>query len=286
MKEQKERYNNSGSERGRKKRKKKKAKWGILSTFILLIAIAVFGFSLFQLSVNLLPYWQGRQENQQIQTLAIRTDAPPGVQQDEWHGIWIDFDQLLATNSDTVAWLQFENPDIINYPVVHSHDNEEYLNRSFTGEFRKLGSIFLDMYNTGTFLDRNSIIYGHRMSIGGEMFAQLGLYEDIEHVKQYPNFFIYTPDGLVRIYEVFATTIVDALAFQYQIEFVDDDEFAQYIARVQAEAKVHVEGVEVLPSDRIVTLSTCTPTGNHRERLIVQGVLREIRVNVPEQPSS
>jgi len=266
----------------KRKRNKEKTKWGALSTIVLVLAIGVFAFSLYQLAIHLLPYWQGRQESQHVQQLAIRTDPPPGVDETTWQGLWIDFEALLETNPDTVAWLQFESPEIINYPVVHSHDNQEYLHRSFTGEKSILGSIFMDMNNNADFMDRNTIIYGHRMRIGGEMFAQLGMYEDIEHVRQYPKFMIYTPDGKVRLYEVFAVAIINEIAFQYQTEFMDDDEFAAYIERAIGESKINIDWVQVLPTDRIVTLSTCTPTPVRSERLIVQAVLRDILVNVPD----
>ena len=47
-------------------------------------------------------------------------------------GFSVDFDVLLEENEDTVAWIRFDEPSIINYPVVKSADNSDYLTKTFT----------------------------------------------------------------------------------------------------------------------------------------------------------
>ena len=37
---------------------------------------------------------------------------------------------LLQENPDTVAWIRFDEPSIISYPVVKSADNKEYLTKT------------------------------------------------------------------------------------------------------------------------------------------------------------
>ena len=39
----------------------------------------------------------------------------------------VDFDALWELNPDIVAWIRFDEPSIISYPVVQGTDNEEYL---------------------------------------------------------------------------------------------------------------------------------------------------------------
>ena len=51
---------------------------------------------------------------------------------------------------------------------MKSADNKEYLTKTFTESDNKLGAIFMDMRNTSDFSDKNTMIYGHNMKIGGE----------------------------------------------------------------------------------------------------------------------
>ena len=127
-------------------------------------------------------------EYDEIQDLAVEADA-------DGTGFSVDFDELLAINSDTIAWIRFDEPSIINYPVVKSADNEEYLTKTFAENDNKLGAIFMDMRNNSDFSDRNTIIYGHHLNVSPDMFSRLNMYEDEEFCKEHPDFYIYTPDG-------------------------------------------------------------------------------------------
>lgn len=60
----------------------------------------------------------------------------------------------------------------------------------------------MDVNNPGDFSGRNTFIYGHNMK-NGSMFAQLLKYKDDSFYKEHPYFYIYTPDGKVRTYEIF-----------------------------------------------------------------------------------
>lgn len=49
----------------------------------------------------------------------------------------------------------------------------------------KLGAIFMDMKNKSDFSDRNTMIYGHNLKVGGEMFSQLKKYEEESFYKEH-----------------------------------------------------------------------------------------------------
>ena len=182
---------------------------------------------------------------------------------------------LLAENPDTVAWIRLEEPAVISYPVVKSRDNEEYLTKTFSANDNKLGAIFLDMRCHSSFTDRNSIIYGHNLKVGGEMFSQLNAYADEEFCKQHPYFYIYTPDGMTKVYQVFSAGVVKATADNYDVEFATDEDFQNYLELCRNSSNYQVE-VELNSGSRIVTLSTCTNVLED-ERFVVQGVLIEER---------
>ncbi len=254
-------------EKNGKKKKQKRAAFDVLSGTILIVAVCVFVFSLYQLAIMLIPYHTGGQEYEEIQNLAVTAD-------EDGSGFSVDFDALLEINPDTIAWIRFDEPSIINYPVVKSADNNEYLTKTFAENDNKLGAIFMDMRNSSDFSDRNTIIYGHHLNVSPEMFSRLHLYEDEEFCREHPNFYIYTPDGSVRTYTVFSAGIVNAAANNYNVEFASDEEFEQYIELCRESSNYQVD-VEVNAQSQILSLSTCT--GDQRdERFLLQGVLTAV----------
>lgn len=254
-------------EKNGKKKKQKRAAFDVLSGTILIVAVCVFAFSLYQLAMMLIPYHTGGQEYKEIQNLAVTAD-------EDGSGFSVDFDALLEINPDTIAWIRFDEPSIINYPVVKSADNNEYLTKTFAENDNKLGAIFMDMRNSSDFSDRNTIIYGHHLNVSPEMFSRLHLYEDEEFCREHPNFYIYTPDGSVRTYTVFSAGIVNAAANNYDVEFASDEEFEQYIELCRESSNYQVD-VEVNAQSQILSLSTCT--GDQRdERFLLQGVLTAV----------
>ena len=254
-------------EKNGKKKKQKRAAFDVLSGTILIVAVCVFVFSLYQLAIMLIPYHTGGQEYEEIQNLAVTAD-------EDGSGFSVDFDALLEINPDTIAWIRFDEPSIINYPVVKSADNNEYLTKTFSENDNKLGAIFMDMRNSSDFSDRNTVIYGHHLNVSPEMFSRLHLYEDEEFCREHPNFYIYTPDGSVRTYTVFSAGIVNAAANNYDVEFASDEEFEQYIELCRESSNYQVD-VEVNAQSQILSLSTCT--GDQRdERFLLQGVLTAV----------
>ena len=253
----------SGSERRRNVRQKRAA-FNVASSAVLIAAVCVFVFSLYQLVTMLVPYYSGGQEYDEIKDIAITAD-------EDGSGFSVDFDALLEQNPDTVAWIRFDEPAIISYPVVKSADNEEYLTKTFTANDNKLGTIFVDMRNSSDFSDRNTFIYGHHLNVGGEMFSELLEYENESFCKENPYFYIYTPDGKVRTYQVFSAGVVKDTAENYDIEYASDEEFETYLNLCKESSNYQVD-VELNAQSQIVSLSTCTNVRDD-ERFLVQGVL-------------
>ena len=247
-----------------KNKKKKRAAFNVGSTAVLIVAVFVFVFSVFQLVTMLVPYYSGGAEYDKIKEIAIKTN-------EQGEGFSVDFDALRAENPDTVAWIRFDEPSIISYPVVKSSDNKEYLTKTFSANDNKLGAIFMDMRCDSDFADRNTMIYGHNLKIGGEMFSQLKEYESEDFCKAHPEFYIYTPDGKVRMYKVFAASVVKDTSDAYNLTYNSDEEFESYLNLCRESSNYQVD-VEVNAQSQIVSLSTCTNV-KEDERFLLQGVL-------------
>ena len=247
----------------KKKKKQKRAAFNFASGGVLIIAACVFIFSLYQLITMLIPYYSGGEEYDKIKDIAITAD-------EEGKGFTVDFDALLKENEDTVAWIRFDEPAVINYPVVKSADNNEYLTKTFTANDNKLGAIFVDMRNSNDFSDKNTFIYGHHLNVGGEMFSELLKYDSESFCKKHPNFYIYTPDGKVRTYKVFSAGVVKDTADNYKLDYATDADYEAYLKLCEESSNYKVEDVELTAQSQIVSLSTCTNVRDD-ERFLVQG---------------
>lgn len=266
----KKKINNQDLERHLKERRKKKRRK--LAVSILLVAcLAVFCFSGFQLAQLLMEYYQGGEEYQAVRELAVSLPAGEDENIAEARAFSINFNALLQENPDTVAWIRFEEPSIISYPVVKSSDNKEYLTKTFQNGDNKLGAIFMDMRNSAPLADRNTFIYGHNMKVGGEMFSQLNQYADEDFCREHPYFYIYTPDGKVTTCKIFAASIVDASSEYYTLDFTSDMQFQEYLNMCRSGAFYPVDA-EIHSQSHIVSLSTCTNV-NDEERFLLQGVV-------------
>ena len=248
-------------------RRKKKGGSNIVSNIILVIAIVVFAVSAYKLYGIFSEYNKGDKEYQKIQDLVINTEKKDDTKEESFS---VDFEKLLEMNSDVVGWIRFDEPSEINYPVVQGRDNEEYLKRTFEANTNKLGTLFVDVNNPGDFSGRNTFIYGHNMK-NGSMFAQLLKYKDDSFYKEHPYFYIYTPDGKVRTYEIFSAGVVKDTSDSYIMDYADDAAFQTYIDYIKQQS-AYPTSTEVTTASKIVSLSTCTNVRDD-ERFLVHGVM-------------
>lgn len=185
----------------------------------------------------------------------------------------IDWNGLQSTNSDVIAWIQFENPSRINYPIVQTTNNQFYLSHDWRGYYQFAGSIFLNKRNNPNFIDANSVIYGHRM-IGGSMFGSLHSYASQNFMDQNPYFYIYTPDGKKRTYECFAYSEVLDGSSVYESRFESINDRLAYFETVKNQAITQRE-IPLSEFDTTITLSTCT-TYDYYRRMILEAKLIKI----------
>lgn len=257
--------------RGRKKKKKA----GIFSTIILVVALAVFCFSAFQLFKILKGYHDGRSEYDKVRKLAVEEKKGDGEDQ-----FSVNFDELMKMNPDTIGWIRFHpEPSQISYPIVKGKDNSEYLKKTFSANENTLGAIFLNVDNNADFMDKNTIIYGHRMK-DGSMFRHLQDYEEKSFWESNPYFYIYTPDGREITYHIYSAGQVEDTSDTYLTSFESEEAYQSFL-NMTKEASLYDTGVELNAQSAIVTLSTCTSASDNH-RFVVRGV-KEKEVNLKEQ---
>lgn len=254
-----------------RRKKKKKRKGGIISTIVLIMALIVFCISGFQIFRIYYGYHKGDQEYNNLKDIGLTVEN--GSDGDEGERYTVNFKELWKVNEDIIAWIRFDEPSIISYPVVQGKDNEEYLDKTISGYPNTYGAIFLNVSNHKEMTDKNSIIYGHRMN-SKSMFGKLEEYQDEEFYRSYPYFYIYTPDGKELKYQIFAVGEVKDTSEAYETSLVSEEEFQTFLS-FSKEHSYYDTGVEVPSDAKVVTLSTCTKENND-DRLIVQGYQIEV----------
>ena len=168
---------------------------------------------------------------------------------------------LLEINPDYIGWIKIAGTPI-DYPVVQGRDNEKYVRRTFTGEYNRAGTIFMDWKSKGAFKSPVPLLYGHNLRDGG-MFAHLHNYRYKSFLDEHPVINIVTKDDEALTYRIFAvklTTIFDDL---FKLFDKSQDTIEQYFTGHGAP-----EGTE-----RFLALSTCVGSGDDDERLLVLAAL-------------
>lgn len=266
-----EKTNHHKHHRGRRKKN------SMLSTIVLIIAIIVFVVAGAMLIRIMLQYKAGDDEYKGVAKLGI-TIPKDKEQEDNYEKYWVDFDALGKQNSEIVAWIRFDQPEIISYPVVQADDNETYLNRAFGGTKNIYGTVFMDKDNDANFTNENTILYGHNMK-SGAMFGSLKKYNEESYYKANPYFYVYTPDGKASKYQICSVRRVAADGDDYYMTFGDTQTYQKYIDTMFRKSYYNT-GASVDTNSKLVTLSTCT--SSDAERLLVQGVLIEQKGMVKE----
>lgn len=254
--------------RGRRKKKKQSGLSAVISTLVLIIAIGVFCYSGYQLFTIYKGYSEGETEYEEIAQDAVYIQNVGGEEK-----FTVDFEKLKEQNSDVVGWIRFEEPAIINYPVVQGKDNYEYLDRTFKGYTNTVGTIFVNIYNSPDFEDKNTIVYGHRMN-NETMFNKLKEYRSEEFWAKHPYFYIYTPDGSEMKYTIYSVGEVHETSDLYAPDYVGEEHFDDLVKKSK-ECSLYDTGVDVNDDDKVVMLSTCIK-GKSEYRLVVFGVRTEV----------
>ena len=187
----------------------------------------------------------------------------------------VDFDALQENGPDIIGWLTL--PDtVINYPVTQTDDNEYYLHHLYDGTYNKVGCLFADYENRADFSDRNTIIYGHNMR-DGSMFAALNEYDEQSYFDTHKQMYLVTPEGgyLCEVFTAFVAKPSESGSdtSPWRMEWKDDGAYTTWLTAM-AERSVVETDVTMTSSDKVLTLSTCTPGG--ASRFIVMAKLVEV----------
>ena len=185
----------------------------------------------------------------------------------------LGFEQLQQINPDVFGWITVYGTHV-DYPLVQGTDNLKYVHTNARGEAAMSGAIFLDFRNNQNFTDFNNIIYGHDM-------ARNAMFGDINNFYQEYFFesrrfgMIFTGEEYYGL-EIFAFMFVDAHDFGIYNPTMTEPAIKEvFMERIFAEA-IHVRELEITTNDRIVLMSTCTPTATNGRHVLVARLMDEV----------
>ncbi len=262
--------------KGKKKKKPKKEGFGFVRKLLLFICICTFLGSSGYLGLR---FYQSKANVQDYNTLreVYESGGFPAM------GYPLDYDNsfsgLYQINEDVAGWLSIEGTSL-DYPVVQGEDNLYYHRLSFEGDYSLYGVPFVDFHVDLKEPSTNTIIYGHNIKNDDQMFNSLIHYWDPAYYVENPVIDFHTVYGK-RQYKIFGAFVANVNpdhgeVFQYHT-FIDGDSAAdvqEFIYNVQVRSVLNT-GVDVQPSDELLTLSTCTYEFDNARFVIVARRLRD-----------
>lgn len=253
----------------KRKIKKEKMLWGILisiSIFVLIILILIL-INWFLENKKTDEVLEKINEVSDLEEVKITTTKENGNNKEEVSTtslydkyenmdiLKINFDNLKMINSDTVGWVKV-NGTKINYPFVHTSDNEYYLKHTFDKTSSKKGWVFLDFRNDIENLSANNILYAHGL-INNQMFGSMRRVVKPAWYNNKNNHIITiaTPSG-TKHFKVFSSYTIEPEVYYITTNFNSDEDFKTFIDTIK-QRSVYNYNIDVNTNDKILTLSSC-----------------------------
>ncbi len=245
----------------------------IFRGIVLLLFIIMFCISLFYFSQDFIEYYKVKKINNKINTQVKKE------RKIDWNALW-------NINQNIVAWIEIPETSI-NYPVVQTTDNNEYLNKDIQGNNSQYGAIFLDerLYGSDLKKNPNNIIYGHNMGRWTDcMFSSLKEYLDESYLKGHETVVLYTPDN-TYYYQIASVKYAIEGSGVYETKF-NNNSFSDWIKEQTGKSLYKCIDKDVMDSysrkfmhgnlikkiiryGNALTLSTCDTTHDNNRKIVI-----------------
>lgn len=226
-----------------------------------------------------------------IVDLKNKTPTKEQIQQLPEGTINEEYASLYNENNDFIGWLNVPGTNI-DYPVMQTDSNDDYLHTNFQKEYAFEGTLFADYKGKigPDEMPHNTIIYGHNMRYKFQFSALMNYKWNEEFMKNSPvvDFNTLYRNNKYKIISVFITNISpehgDVFDYTNTIYFNNRAEFYNFVLECE-DRSIYDTGVDVKYGDEFLTLSTCDQDTSMDLRLVV--VARKVRPDEnPEVDSS
>lgn len=187
----------------------------------------------------------------------------------------VSYDEMYARNTDYKAWLWFSS-GLVSQPVMQTFENNYYLDHGIDRDEKTIGgTAFIDASNSMT--DQNITIYGHNYytDAGSYVFGPLRLLLNQTTYDQNQRFYMEWKDG-IKTYQIFAVCDIDVSQDDWdytQNIFYSDSEFFDFVRTAKKHSAVSTD-VDVKATDNLITLQTCTMTGESNRTVVIAKELK------------
>ena len=198
--------------------------------------------------------------------------------------------EYYEQNNDFVGWIQIpslkrSNGELyIDYPVVQADDNQEYIDKSFDGEYSRAGTIYADykVPITATSHADNITLYGHSMADRTFFRMVLDYKSGVDYVKEHylinfdtrweENQYVVVACFLIGIYE----WQDDEPLFEYFKcrNFETEEEYNYFYENIMYRS-YYLSDIECEYGDEFLTLSTCAYDFEDTRFVVVARKVRE-----------
>ena len=185
----------------------------------------------------------------------------------------VDFGELMAKNSDTVAFIHL-NDSYVNYPVVQTTDNDYYLTHAYDRSWNDAGWVYMDYRSSVP--DDNTVIYGHGRW-NGTVFGTLKNALDSTWQQNKDNYAIWlsTPTENL-VYQIYAIYVIPAENYYLKQTFASPEEKSAWLETMKSRNTAPID-VGVTPNDSLLTLSTCLDDFDNRVVVQAKLIKRQVR---------
>lgn len=193
-------------------------------------------------------------------TLNSIFDNESQISRDEVSGYpedYIDeFTGLYQENSDVAGFIEIADTNV-KYPVVQTSNNTDYDRVDFYKQSNQHGIPYVDYRVDLKKPSTNIVIYSHNMG-DGQMFGELVKYKAIAYYREHP---LVRFDSVYRTgsYKIFGIVVckADDTDFLYHSQInLTEEEQQNFVQQIRARSIVNTT-VDVLPTDTLLTMSTC-----------------------------
>ncbi len=193
-------------------------------------------------------------------------------------GLQLKYAKLYAQNTDFVGYLTAPGSEL-DTPVVQGEDDKEYVEKNFYGESTKYACPFVTSTNNIVTLDENTVIYGHHMR-DGSIFGKLDQYRTLDGYKKAPVINFETIYGNYS-FKVIATIITNinpkhdnGYVFTYYWTNLNNEVNHTAYLNQLSQRSLYDTGVDVYPTDKLLTLTTCCKDFDDARLVVVARLVR------------
>ncbi len=174
----------------------------------------------------------------------------------------VDFEPLWEINADVYAWIDIPYTNV-SYPVLrHPTDDEYYLEHTIEGVKKRPCAIYSESWNTKTFLDPATVLYGHNMR-NGTMFGPLKNYRSLDYMREHQIVSVYTPEA-EHHYRVFAAVDWSSAYLPAQFDYFSPTGLRDFLTAALASPAALDDTVPWTEDSRFLILSTCATPNTSR----------------------